>query len=137
MQVKYLTDLFIYENLNPLNKEVGDCVIRGIAKILDKDWYTTYDELCKHGRALVALPNSRDCYPNYLEGKGFKRIGLKPQKGKSRMTVFEFTKTHPKGRYLLKVQPHHVVAVIDGNYYDTWDCGKRFICSYYEKKEQV
>ena len=30
--------MFVFYNPNPAEKEVGDCVIRAIAKALDKSW---------------------------------------------------------------------------------------------------
>lgn len=37
-------------------------------------------------------------------------------------TVSEFANNHPEGAYILALSGH-VIAVIDGNYYDTWDSG--------------
>lgn len=39
---------------------------------------------------------------------------------------------HKKGAYILKVA-NHVVAVVDGIYYDTWDSGYKSLYGYYEK----
>ena len=50
----------------------------------------------------------------------------------TRPTVDEFAKDHPNGTYICKVA-HHVVAVVDGEYYDTWDSGWRSMYGYYEK----
>lgn len=37
--------------------------------------------------------------------------------------------------YLLKVA-NHVVAVVDGRYYDTWDSGYKSLYGHYEKRER-
>ena len=42
-------------------------------------------------------------------------------------------KDHPTGRYIVTVA-HHVVAVVDGKYYDTWDSGEKSLYGYYEKR---
>lgn len=39
---------------------------------------------------------------------------------------------NPEGKYLLFVGGH-VVAAINGNYYDTWDSGDRTIIYYFAK----
>ena len=48
-------------------------------------------------------------------------------------TVKQFCKDHPYGKYLLALDGH-VVAVIDGDYYDTWDSGNE-VPIYFWKKE--
>ena len=60
-----------------------------------------------------------------------KRITGK--KGSTRPTVDGFAKEHPKGTYILNVA-HHVVACVDGKYYDTWDSGYKSLYGYYEEE---
>ena len=48
-------------------------------------------------------------------------------------TVKDFCKDHPVGTYILATGSH-VVTVVDGNYYDTWDSGTE-VPIYYWKKE--
>ena len=47
-------------------------------------------------------------------------------------TVDSFAKDHPEGTYIVSVA-HHVVAVVDGCYWDTWDSGYKSLYGYYEK----
>lgn len=49
------------------------------------------------------------------------------------ITVKDFCKENPIGTYILAISGH-VVAVIDGDYFDTWDSGEE-IPIYYWKKE--
>lgn len=55
-------------------------------------------------------------------------MGFVIKKGNKRPTVAGFATEHKKkkkkGAYILKVA-NHVVAVVDGIYYDTWDSGDK------------
>lgn len=48
-------------------------------------------------------------------------------------TVADFCWDNPYGYYLLATGTH-AVAVIDGDYYDTWDSGNESVAYYYERK---
>jgi hypothetical protein len=48
-------------------------------------------------------------------------------------TIKEFCKDHPIGDYLLGTGSH-VVAVLDGNYYDTWDSGSEVPIYYFKRR---
>ena len=50
-------------------------------------------------------------------------------------TVKDFCEEHPKGKYLLKLDDFiagHVVTVVDGDYYDSWDSGDEVVDYYYK-----
>ena len=49
-------------------------------------------------------------------------------------TVAEFCNEHPQGEYVL-ILPNHIVAVKDGDYYDSFDSGNETIDYYFEKVE--
>ena len=50
------------------------------------------------------------------------------------MKMIDFCNDHPKGAYILALSSH-VVAVVDGCYYDTWDSGQEIPIYYWTKKE--
>jgi hypothetical protein len=50
------------------------------------------------------------------------------------LTVREFAERYDNGRYLLFVGGH-VVAVIEGKYYDTWDSGDKIVIYYFQKEK--
>ena len=62
---------------------------------------------------------------------GFPRVVVQKKTDGTRDTVEEFAKTHPKGRYVVSVSGHWT-SCIDGSIYDTWDCSKEKVLSYYE-----
>ena len=47
--------------------------------------------------------------------------------------VKKFCQDYPEGRYLLAIGTH-VVTVIDGNYYDTWDSGEEIPIYYFKRR---
>mgnify|MGYP007038282472 FL=1 len=49
-------------------------------------------------------------------------------------TVREFCKDHPMGTYVLGTGSH-VVAVRDGNYFDTWNSGDEVPIIYWRKRD--
>jgi hypothetical protein len=77
------------------------------------------------------MPSSKTVVNSFLHGRGFKRH-LCPDNYPDRYTVEEFCKEHPEGVYLLATDSH-VVAVIDGNYIDTWNSGNEVPVYYWKK----
>lgn len=78
------------------------------------------------------MPSSNAVWGEYLKRNGFTRHII-PDTCPSCYTVGAFCEDHPYGAYMLATGTH-VVAVIDGNYIDTWDSGNE-IPIYYWKKE--
>lgn len=99
--------LYVYENLNPQGKNVGDCAIRAVAKATGQTWIQAYMALYVHGLQLADLANSDAVWTSYLRNKGFMR-GVIPDTCPDCYTVADFAEDHP-------------VAVIDGTIYDAWD----------------
>ena len=126
--------MYIFLNKNPHDKLVGDCVIRAISILLNQDWYTTYLGLCIQGYIDCDMPSSDSVWGNYLEYKGFKKTVI-PNECPDCITVRNFSKKFSQGRYLLAVGGH-VVTVVDGSYFDTWDSGDRVINYLYQKAQQ-
>lgn len=124
--------MYIKQNMNPKNKKVADCVVRAICKALGKTWEEVYRDLCEIGFKLKAMPNDKAAYQKYLTQNNFVRIPVVVSKGSTRPKVAEFAKEQPAGTYLLEIA-HHIVVVIDGSYFDTWDCGAKSLYGYWKK----
>lgn len=123
---------FVERNLNPLGKRAIDCTIRAISLVLDQDWETTYAGICVKGMELANMPSANHVWGAYLKSKGYKRYVI-PNECPDCYTVKDFCADHPKGRYILCISGH-VVAVIDGDYYDTWDSGEEIPIYYWERR---
>lgn len=120
-----------------LKDKYGDCVIRAISKALGLNWLETFDltmPLCREYQTVNVFDVDTKTQREILDRLGFTYYGISNKKGSKRPTVSSFAKSHKKGTYIVNVA-HHVVAVQDGNYYDTWDSGNKALYGYYEKRE--
>ena len=109
---------FIQDNRNPHNILVDDCVIRAIATVTNKDWDEVYLGLVVEGYIEKDMPNGNIIWGNYLLSHNFSRHYL-PDTCPLCYTVKQFTHDHPRGKYILS-DGNHAVAVINGDYIDTW-----------------
>lgn len=123
----------ILYNPNPLHKCVGDCVVRALSKALEQDWERTYIELCLQGFMMCDMPSSNAVWGAYLKGKGFRRNVI-PNECSDCYTVQDFCNEHPNGRYILALSGH-VIAVVDGDSYDTWNSVNENPIYFWERKE--
>ena len=113
--------MWIECNPNPLGKQTSDCVVRAIAIATSQSWRTVYNDLCDLGGIECELPNSNYLWGLYLKDLGFEQF-LLPESCPSCITVRGFCKKYPEGIYVIGTGSH-AVAVIDGDYYDSWDSG--------------
>ena len=123
---------FIYVNPNPENNITGDCTIRALSLVLNKDWDSTYVELAVYGFMLKDMPSSNRTWSFMLYEHGFIRSVI-PNTCPDCYTIRQFCLDHPQGVYLLATGTH-VVAVINGNYYDSWDSGNEVPIYYWKKR---
>lgn len=124
--------MYKYKNPNPSNKIVGDCVVRAIAIALHKGWKEIYLDLCYQGLTLCDMPSSNKVWKTYLQDNGFV-MGIIPNSCPDCYTIAEFANDNKVGTYILGTGTH-VVTVIDGNYYDTWDSGEEVPLFYLYKE---
>ncbi len=124
----------LYKEYNPNtdNNKAGDCVIRAITKALNKTWEEAYIGVITKGFELRDMPSINYVWGSYLKDNGFKRKVI-PDTCPDCYTVNDFANDHPKGVYILSTGTH-VVAVVDGNYYDTWDSGDEIPIYYFERR---
>lgn len=120
-------------NNNPQNKRVGDCVIRAIAKALGKDWNEVYIDLSIEGYKQADTFHSMAVWAKYLKENGWEQK-LLPDTCPACYTVRQFCNDHKEGYYIL-VTGSHVIAVIDGVYFDTWDSGDEVPVYFFKRKE--
>lgn len=125
--------MFVYFNPNPQNKAVGDCTVRALAKLLDVSWHKAYDALCDEGYLDGDMPSSNAVMGALLRKMGFRRrivSNLCP----TCYTLRDFARDHPEGECLVAFG-NHVVTVVDGDYYDSWDSGSENPLYYYTKED--
>jgi len=127
--------MYVFYNPNPRGVLVGDCVIRAISKIMNKSWEDTYLEIAIQGFMMKDIPSSNNVWGAYLRSEGFSKRVL-PDTCPECYTIKEFCEDFRKGSYILATGTH-VVAVIDGDYYDSWDSGNETPTYYWRKGEQI
>ena len=123
---------FRYYNAHPRKLSVDDCVKRSLALTTGISYRDIQSGLNSHKKVTGAKifyekGNPRSYVENIL---GFKRIDIKKELGGMSLTVAQFAIRHPKGRYVVSIRGHWT-ACIDGVIYDTWDCSKDIVLSYY------
>jgi hypothetical protein len=126
--------MFIEYNPNPRGKSVGDCVVRAISKAMDIPWDDAYMRLFTHGYFLKDMPTANDVWGRFLIDNDYKRRII-PDTCPDCYTIREFASDHVKGTYILGTGTH-VVTVVDGDYYDSWDSGSEVPIYYFEKENQ-
>ena len=122
---------FVYHNENPENIQTEDCVIRALALFFGDSWENIYTDLSMQGFFMHSMPSSNNVWGHYLRQNGFNRINL-PDTCPHCYTIKDFARDHPYGTYLVGTGKH-VVTIVDGNYYDTWDSGNEIPIYYWEK----
>lgn len=123
---------YAYYNKNPMGKSVGDCAIRAVSKALGQTWEEAYAGLALEGFFQGDLPNADTVWGTYLRNHGFQRH-LIPDECPDCYTVADFAADHPTGTYILSMPGRHVVTVLDGKYWDSWDSGREIPTYYWVK----
>lgn len=113
--------MWVRVNPNPKRQEVPDCVIRALCFAFNESWYEIYDDLCDVGRKDCNMPSADAVWGHYLQMRGGRPF-LLPKNCPECVTIRAFCRMYPKGVYIIGTGSH-AVAVIDGDYYDSWDSG--------------
>lgn len=125
--------MYVNFNGNPRNNYyAGDCVVRAISIVTGEDWDKIYTELCAEGFYLGDWGNSNAVWDSYLRSRGFVRY-VCPNDCPFCYSLADFANDHPTGTYVVATGTH-AVAVVDGDYYDSWDSGHVIPIYYYEKR---
>lgn len=126
--------MWIRMNPNPEGRIVPDCVIRAISIATGKEWLEVSDELYYNfARRGYSVTCDDAIWGRYLYEHGFKPF-LLPASCPRCTTVRDFCLYFPHGTYIIGTGGH-AVAVINGNYYDTWDCGDEVPSFFWWKQE--
>lgn len=126
--------MYINYNPNPRGQwHAGDCVIRAIAKAEGgDDWERVYAELSLYGFMIGDMSNANAVWDAYLRDKGYTRHIL-PNNCPNCYTIADFARDYPFGVYIAATG-RHAVAVVDGNYFDSFDSGQEQPIYYYTRE---
>ncbi len=125
--------MFVFFNPNPRGILVGDCVIRAISKLTNKSWEETYLEIAIQGFMMKDIPSSNNVWGAYLRSQGYSQHVL-PDTCPDCYTIKDFCEDFPRGKFMLATGSH-VVAVENGDYFDSWDSGNETPIYFWRKGE--
>ena len=127
--------VYFQPNKKDLKDKVGDCQVRALCKALGLTWLEAFDitiPICRELQTYTIFDGDLTKTTEAMKKLGFEYTGVSNKKGTKRPTIAKFAKDHPTGTYICKVA-NHVVAVVDGCYYDTWDSGEYSMYGFYTK----
>ena len=125
--------MFVKYNPNPEAYRTDDCTIRALTKALNLNWNDAHMALADHSRELGDMMHKNWVWGDLLIENGYSRFAI-PDTCPHCYTVADFAEDNPVGTYILGTG-EHVVAVIDGDWYDTWDSGDEVPIIYYRRRE--
>lgn len=133
-------EAFAYFNPNPeaVVDEAGkatswdycDNVVRALCGVLDLPWGTVYSGLCRLGKEMHDMPDSRDVIIRYVKEQGLVKKTLR-----SSMALSSFAKTHD-GKYLIQLKlglNPELTCIKENKVHDIWGYGSRKFRTYYVK----
>lgn len=139
-QLQDIEAALIAYNANSSGKNTGDCVKRGISLALGIPYDQVALDLNRKVRSAKnhSSYNSTSTFEPYLMSKGciIKHVPCLIENNQITIetTVGEFSDTCSKGTYILDCGPKpdkqpgdHIVAVVEGNIYDSWDSSNYYI----------
>ena len=125
--------MWYYYQPNPLNIRVGDCTVRAICAVTGLSWYIVHLAQSVLSSIMADMPSSDRVWWKLLNMLGFDRVQMIDQCPDC-YTVADFAHDNPVGKFVLGPL-EHAVAVIDGNWYDTWDSGNTVPLYYFERSK--
>lgn len=135
--MKYSKRFVYYQpNKKDLKDIYGDCTVRALSKVFGCSWVEAFDKMipyCREYQSCNIFNFPIATRKMIFEDLGFTYHGVSNKRGSKRPTIDEFAKEHPEGTFILNVA-NHVVACVDGKYYDTWDSGYKSLYGYFEKR---
>lgn len=123
---------WIQYNPNPAGRNVGDCAVRALTVALDVDWEDAFELITRAAFSMADMPSSDSVWGAVLRSNGYYREAI-PNTCPECYTVADFSLDHPKGVYVVGTGGH-VVTIVDGVLYDSWNSSKEIPIYYWHKK---
>ena len=123
---------YVYYNPNPLKLSVGDCTIRAISRALNYSWKRTYLSLVIQGFLMYDMPSANRVWGEFLKSQNFIKRQISDTCPDC-YTIRDFCIDNPIGTFIVGTG-EHVVCVINGDYYDSWDSGNEIPIYYFERR---
>lgn len=123
--------MWIRMNMNPGNLRTDDCTVRALSLALGVTWEQAYVLLAQKGMELHVMPDKASVVHSVLKEHGYRRC-LIPDTCPDCYTLQDFCNDHPNGKFIV-ASDSHIVVVIDGDVYDTWDSTSEIPQFYWEE----
>ena len=123
--------MWIKYNANPVANRVEDCAIRAVAVALNISWDDAFDLIAESAKAMAGVMHLNAVFGAVLRQHGFERKII-PNKCPDCYTIKDFCRDNPHGVFVVGTGSH-VVAVIDGDYIDSFDSGDLLAIFYWEE----
>lgn len=122
-------------NPNPVGALTDDCTARALTLALGVNWDTAFFRIALNAAQMGTMELRKNAvWWSVLRQHGFSRRSL-PETCPDCYTVADFCADHPRGVYVIGTD-EHVVAAIDGDYYDTEDSGKCVVLYFWYREEE-
>jgi len=126
------TPNFHFHNANPKGKKAADCVVRAIAVALGQTWEETMREMTELGIKHGLVFNEDKLIDLYLNKKGWFKMKEPRDCDNKKISVERFAKGRgSSGVFVARAGSHHLTLIADGVVWDTWDCSKKTMHSFY------
>ena len=131
------TDYFHFHNANPKGKMTEDCAVRAITTVLKQPYEQTLRELAEVTIKTGYMLNGNKGIDAYMKSKGWVKCKQPKKPDGTKYTGQEFCRTlmHPIyseeldickegfeiNNILANIGGHHIVAIMSGQIWDTWN----------------
>ena len=122
-------------NPNPKKKNVGDCSLRAYCAAFGWTWEEAFEKSSEIAKDEAIMMDTHKTCEKVMEGEGYVLDEEFRKSKRKDLTVNEFALTHPYGTYFLNTHGH-LLCVKDGEYWDSWDSGKKKVRRIYIKKNE-
>ena len=122
-------------NPNPKKKNVGDCSLRAYCAAFGWTWEEAFEKSSEIAKGEAIMMDTHKTCEKVMEGEGYVLDEEFKKSKRKDLTVNEFALTHPYGTYFLNTHGH-LLCVKDGEYWDSWDSGKKKVRRIYIKKNE-
>ena len=108
--------------------KTGDCVIRAIAITTNTDYKKVWEDLNDISRHKGYYSNQTQVYETYLKQLGWQEVKTGRPFPQVNQLQVDRAIVYCRAGY-----GTHLVAIVDGDLHDIWDCRDRVAYSYWEK----
>lgn len=146
------TKTFHFYNANPKGRITGDCTFRAISTALGKPWEDVVMEMAKQSVETGYSVADKKGIERYLAKNGFVKMPQPKKFDNTKFTGEEFCKVQQRWlsdkschgmrcdhmtispRIVANIGGNHIVAIMDGKVWDTWNSTDGCVGNYWVEK---